>query len=74
VQQCRHYYSHHCYHHRRCHCCASVSTFSLSDDIDIERDAKVMKQLKQRLAAVVYKPVFISRVQHLPSFKNGQTI
>jgi hypothetical protein len=42
-----------------------------SEDVDLEHDAKKFRFLKQRLAAVVFQPVFISRVQHLPSFKNG---
>jgi hypothetical protein len=51
--------------------CSRWLDFICSEDFDIEVDAKRLKQLKRRLVAVVYKPVFISRVQHLPSFRNG---
>jgi hypothetical protein len=51
--------------------CSRWLDFICSEDVDIEVDAKRLKQLKRRLVAVVYKPVFISRVQHLPSFRNG---
>jgi hypothetical protein len=48
----------------------SVQRFC-SEDVDLEHDALRFRDLKRRLAAVVHKPVFVSRIQHLPSFKNG---
>ena len=51
--------------------CSRWMDFICSEDVDMEVDAKRLKHLKRRLVAVVYKPVFISRVQHMPSFRNG---
>ena len=54
-------------------CALSAYFIYRSQDVDLEHDVKQLKSIKHRLAAVVFRPVFISRVQHLPSFKNGGT-